>query len=463
MRAKIIFTTSLLFPFALTFIYVWFTSTDLVFRDDMYLIKGGPIENYLKGTLTFADLWRPTDFTRILGYNLLLILNIKFFSMNSKLLALLVPFFMMASAILIYSEYRKTLVARSREFIALTFVALSLIIFSVIQWEALVFGNVLTYQAATPFFIASFISIELFILQGTRKYLLAAFIINAMAVLVFSGRLCLVFVPTLGTTILCYLIVNYSRLRRELWVRVLQIIAFLSFIIFLYIFRMQYNEYSDSSYLLMEAFARPSEAIKFILAAFGSSVVGIDAFYACDYLSFDAIIGLGLVVIIFYILALVLYFSSKMYEGSYLPLFLIIQTFLYLGLTTFARLGLGIDYGMASRYTHVSIYGIAAVVWIFIFVLSRLEKRSLLIKSILMSGITIIFLGLILTSIIVWRFQPMQKAYFMRLHDIAMRVDTATVDELAMFGERPEQVRASLRLLREHNLNVYRNYSWGSK
>jgi len=61
-----------------------------------------------------------------------------------------------------------------------------------------------------------------------------------------------------------------------------------------------------------------------------------------------------------------------------------------------------------------------------------------------------------LTSAVVWQVQPSRKAYLEKLRDIAMRVDTATDDELSWFGERPAQVRASLQLLRQHKLNVYR-------
>ena len=140
MRSRIIFSLSLLIPFALVFLYVWTTATDIVFRDDMYLIKGGFIESYLKGTLTFADLWRPTDSMRILGGALMYVANVKWFSMDLRLIVLLIPFLMLASALLIYRDYRKSLAPeRSPQFIAASYFILTLIIFNVIQWEGLTF------------------------------------------------------------------------------------------------------------------------------------------------------------------------------------------------------------------------------------------------------------------------------------------------------------------------------------
>lgn len=471
MKTKIILSISILIPFTMLFLYVWTTATDLIIRDDMYLIKGGFIESYLRGTLTFADLWRPTNCMRILGGALLYIADIKWFSMNLKILTLLNPFFILASALLIYREYNKSLIQKhSPEFIAASYFIITLIIFHIIQWEALINSGSIAFQYPMPFIIASFISLELFVLKGQIKYLPAALILPSLAVLVFGGRLVFVFAPTLGIIFLCYLMTRRFFLTKDFWFRTLLIGIFLAIIAFLYIYRINHNDYVQSpQYLeseIFEVFFRPLDAVKFLLASFGASIIGIDAFFACNYLSFDIILFIGLMTVIFYVIALILFFKSHMYERTFLPLFLIIQTFLYLGFMTIGRFGIestGLDYGMASRYTCVSLYGLAAIVWIFIYVLTRPIKSNALLKSALYAVFIMIFLGLLLTSIAVWNNQPRQKVFFEQLRDIAMRLDTATPDEFANFAERPEMVRGSLLLLREHKLNVYRNMPTGRK
>jgi len=55
-----------------------------------------------------------------------------------------------------------------------------------------------------------------------------------------------------------------------------------------------------------------------------------------------------------------------------------------------------------------------------------------------------------------WQNQPYRKENFERLPEIALHVDTAYDEELAAFEERPSLVRDSLRVLRKHQLNVYR-------
>lgn len=463
MKAKIILALSVLIPFAVILTYVLTTATDLAFRDDMYLIKGGFVESYCNGSLTFADIWRPAGGTRMcLGYNLLQIISIKWYGMNSRLIVLLIPFLMLCSTLLIYRDYRKSLMPeRSPEFIGATFLVLTLIIFNVIQWEGLTFGYGFVFQSPMPFFIASFVSLELFLSIGTRKYWPLAFILPTLAVLVFGGSHVLAFAAALGATFLCYLLTRRSRLTKDFWFRAFTISVFLAVVAFLYMYRIHYNDYfPDASHRVDEILAypleHPLEALQFLLAAFAASVVSADA--AAAYFSFHAIVLIGMVVVLLYALALFLFFRSSMYERTYLPFFLIIQTFFYLGFMTMGRFVFGIDYGMASRYSCVRVYGLAALVWIFIFILTRAVRTNVLLKSTICVGFVMIFSGLLLTAAVEWRIQPYRKIYFEQIHAIAMSVDTATDEELSKFEERPELVRASLRLLREFRLNAYRNF-----
>ena len=456
MRAKIIFSLSLLIPFALLLIYVWTTATDMVIRDDIYVIKGGPIENYLKGNLTFADLWRPSDGQRFLGFNLLMLADAKWFSLSRRAFALLIPFFTLAAVLLIYRDYRRSLQPeRSSEFINATFIILALIIFNIIQWESLIFGYALSYQSSLPFFIASFYGLELFLSRGGLKYFLLAFSSNALAILVFSGKLYITYPPALALSFLCCTL-THSGSTKNFWSRSVIIGLFLAFIAFIYMYKLNQNDYVTAQvFYAEEILNNPIRAVQFLLASFGASVIGVDVFFSCNYFSFHSMVLLGLVMVFLYMIAVFLFFRSRMFEKTYLPFFLMMLTCVYLFFMLFRRFGLGVDYGMASRFTYVSILGIAAMAWIFIYVLTRSVKPNLWLRGIMYSGFTIIFTGLIITTMIVWHVQPDRKAYLAKLRDITMRVDTATPEELSKIGLFPEQVRETLQLLREHKLNVY--------
>ncbi|HON58607.1 MAG TPA: hypothetical protein PLT45_03630 [Smithella sp.] len=465
MRQKIIFSLSLLLPFGMMLLYVWLTATELPLRDDIYVIADGPIKAFLNGTLAFSDLWRASDGQRFLGYNLFLLASAKWFSLSYKALALLIPFFVLFAAVLLYREYRESLLPqRSPEFIAATFFILSFIIFNVIQWESLIFGYALAYQSSMPFFILSFVTLEVFIAQGGIKNYAAALIATALAFLVFSGKLYIVFLPALGCTFLCYILTRRAYLTRKFWHRSVSLVFLLAVIGLIYFYKIQENDYvSDQVFYAAEIFADPFHAAQFFLASFGASVIGVDVFFSVGYLSFPIMVMMGLFIVFFYIVAIVLFISSRMYEKTYLPFFLIMLTLFYLVFMTFRRFGLGMDYGMASRFTYISLYGLAAISWIFIFVLSTQKKPKTLETVSIFAALSIMLTGLLMTSLIVWHVQPARQDYFMKLYDIVMRVDTATDEELLNIGVWPEQVRSSLKLLREHNLNVYRKQQAAGK
>lgn len=456
MRTKIIFCLSVFLPFVMIFIYVWTTAGDVAFRDDLYLIKGGFIESYCKGTLGFADLWRPAGGIRFLGYNLLQVANIKWFGMNSRLIVLLIPFLMLGSAFLIYREYRKSLSPRqSPEFIAATFILISLMIFNVIQWEGLTFSYGFVFQSPMIFFIACFIGLDLFLTKGDPKYWPAAFVLPALAVMVFGGSHLFAFAPALGVTFGCYVVTRRIFLTEEFWLRVVILGAFLAMLAFLYMYGIHDNDYfPNSSQHVDKVLANPAEALQFLLAAFGASVVGVDA--AKAYFSFHSMVFLGFCILSIHGLGLYMFIKSKLYEVTYMPFYLIMQTFFYLVFMMAGRFGYGIDYGMASRYTCVSVYGLAGTIWVIIFSLANSENFKPRWRRLLYLPIVMIFSGMFLTTVVEWRIQPYRKAYFQNIKDIALRVDTATVEELFKFEEQPELVRQSLKILRDCHLNVYR-------
>lgn len=229
---------------------------------------------------------------------------------------------------------------------------------------------------------------------------------------------------------------------------------------------MNHNNYTSLLPLDIVAyiFDSPLKALQFLLSAFGASIIGVDTFFAHDLFSYRSILVIGLILVLFYALALILFFKSRMYEKTFLPFFFIVQTFFFLLFMTIARFGFNLmALGMASRYTCISIFGVVGIIWIFIFVLTQPAKMHLLQKTTIYAGFAIIFSGLLLTSIDTWKIQPERKAQYKQLHDIAMRVDTASDEELWKFAYDPEKVRGALRLLRQYKLNVYCTVPEGKK
>jgi len=456
LKTWICFVLSMLVPFTMILAYVWLTAADVPFRDDMYLIKGGFVEKYCAGTLSLADLWRASDINRLFGYSLLQLLNIQWLGMNSRIIALIIPFMMLGTALLIYHEYRRSLLAvKSPVFTAATFFLLSLILFNLVQWEGLTFAYSFVFQAPMLFFVASFIAMESFIIRGHKAYWPAVFLLPFFAVIAFGGSHSFSFLASLAAAFTCYVVLNRKSLTKDFWFRAGITGAFLAVYGFFYMYRIEVNNYwPPSSLSLDKLWAAPADVIRFFMAALGASVIGVNA--ANMFLSFRFMVFLGVCVSLLYCLCLYFYFSAGLYKKTYLPLFLMLLSIIYLMFMTTGRFSYGLEYGMASRYTCVSVYGLAGCVWIIILWTVYSGHLTVWQRSLFYASVAIILSGIILTSAVEWKIQPHRRAYFRNLYDIAQRVDTAMDEELSKFEERPELVRESLRVLRNCRLNVYR-------
>ncbi len=456
MKNKSILMASMLIPFLYIMFYVWNTAAGTVFRDDMYLIKGAVVEKFCDRALTFADLWRPTGGSRILGYNLLLLANTAWCGLNSRLVVLLIPFVLLAAAGLLCKDYHRSLAGLwSPSLISGTYALLMLLLFNLTLWEGLTFDYGIVFVWSVPWFIASFYALENLLVEGRRVSWPLAIIIPSFAVLVFGQSSSFAFGAALAITFVCYVTLNRHKISRGFAFRALACTAVLGLLAFLYLHRIKENDYFPvSQYFEWRTFADIWNVVRFVLATLGASVVGAGT--SKPSLSLAAIVTLGFLVALTYVLTLILYFKTRMQDRTYLPLFMIAYALSFVALMTIGRFRYGLLYGMAPRYTCSTIYGIIAIVWIILFVLAKPASTTGPLKTVLAAVMLLIFAGMSWTSVVEWRTMPYRKQNFKRLSEIAMHVDTASDEELAAFEERPALVRDSLRLLRKHHLNVYR-------
>lgn len=188
MKSKLILIASVLIPFLYIMFYVWNTAGVTVFRDDIYLIKGAVIEKFCDRTLTFADLWRPTGGSRLLGYNLLQLANAAWFRLNSRLVVLLIPFVLLATACLLHKDYTRSLSGLcSPALIATTYALPMLLLFNLTLWEGLTFDYAIIFVWSVPWFLASYYALRGLLLNGSGISWLLAIVIPGLAVLVFGG------------------------------------------------------------------------------------------------------------------------------------------------------------------------------------------------------------------------------------------------------------------------------------
>jgi hypothetical protein len=456
MKSKLILIASILIPFLYIMFYVWNTASGTVFRDDMYLIKGSVVEKFCDRTLTFADLWRPTGGSRLLGYNLLLLANTAWCGLSSRLVGLLIPFVLLATACLLYKDYRRSLTGLCPPaLIAGTYALPMLLLFNLTLWEGLTFDYAIIFVWSVPWFLASFYALEKLLLNGGGISWLLAVVILGLAVLVFGQSSSFAFAAALAITFSCRIMLNRRKLPKGFVLRALAGAAVLGLVAFLYLYRIKDNDYfPGTQYWDWRVIANLWDVLRFVLATLAASVVGVDA--AERDLSLASIVALGSLVALVYALALILYFRTRMHERTYLPLFMIAYALAFAAFMTVGRFRYGLLYGMAPRYTCSTICGIIAIIWINLFALAKPASAAGSLRNTVIPVMILIFAGMCSTSLVEWQAQPYRKANFERLSETALHVNTASDLELADFEERPSLVRESLCVLRKHQLNVYK-------
>ena len=436
MKSKLILIVAILIPFLHIMFFVWNTGNGIVFRDDMYLIKGSVVEKFCNGALTFADLWRPTGGSRLLGYNLLLLLNTAWCGLNSRLIVLLIPFVLLATAFLLYKDYPKSLAGLcSPALIAGTYSIPMLLLFNLTMWEGLTFDYAIIFVWSVPWFIASFYALNCVVQNGSRNSWLIAILTSGLAFLVFGQTSSFAFGAALILTFGCDIAINRQRMPKGFPLRALKGAAMLVAIAFLYLYRITDNDYFPrTQYMDWHIFAKLRDMLQFILVTLAASVLGEGVVQR--YFSLRAVVALGLVVALVYLLTVIIYFREHMYQRTSLPFFMIAYALAFACLVTMGRVQYGVLYGIASRYTCSTICGIIAIVWINLFMLAK-PAATRLARSSAAAIIIVILAGMCWTSIVEWRIQPFRKNTVERLREIALRADIASDEELADFEERP--------------------------
>ena len=237
----LLLAASILLPFVYILVFVRHGAGDIVLRDDMYLISGGVVEKFCAGTLTFSDLWRAAANTRLLGYNLLLIANTAWFGLNSRLTVLLIPFFLLASAVLIYKDFRRSPAGLvSPAWIAGIYSLPMLALFNVALWEGLSFEFGIIFIWSVPWFIASYYAIERALADGRRHLWLAATLFTGTAVLVFGQTASFAYIAALAATVGVNVAIHRGSIPR---IRIAFLGAFIGLLVFLYMVRIGVDNY----------------------------------------------------------------------------------------------------------------------------------------------------------------------------------------------------------------------------
>lgn len=219
----------------------------------------------------------------------------------------------------------------------------------------------------------------------------------------------------------------------------------------------------------------PGFFVRFLIKSFSSMVVGVESAQAMFSSNLPYFI-LGLLVIGAYLLALWMQWHYKIYEETIFPLILIWAGGINHLLVMLSRwVFLREDYGMSSRYALQFQTGIIGIVLTFALVWKRIAQnvnrnrnrqqklKTVWCCSFMTAMLMILLVGNIYTTRDEWKKAPARKEVCANRAALALDFENRTDEELRAGFEyhmsRPEggqEVRNALEILKEHQLNIFR-------
>lgn len=191
--------------------------------------------------------------------------------------------------------------------------------------------------------------------------------------------------------------------------------------------------------------------VKGLLLVGGISVFG-------TYISINAAIVLGIVVIGIHAVCLVIYVAEKLFEKTYVPAVLYIYSCFFYGMIFLGRSGYSVEYLASSRYiTDSSFAMIADMMVIFLLMdINKQAQKKAILKVFVLIASAFFAVGIISTDIREIRIAPYRKEYCDNLIEMMKDIDNYTDEELAPFqASSPEMVRDGVELMRKYKLGVF--------
>lgn len=139
---KILFFVLFVQLFLILF-YIYSSTENILYQDSLHPVNVNLIENLYSGNLSFGDLWQEYNGINIFGGMFLLLINVIIFKLNTRFEMWLSALSMFSVSLLTF-EYFKRLLKKffkmnDNILIQVLFIPITIIYFSLNQWENIVF------------------------------------------------------------------------------------------------------------------------------------------------------------------------------------------------------------------------------------------------------------------------------------------------------------------------------------
>jgi len=451
--------------------YTYVTMANVVFLGWFFQI---PIfEKYFNNDLHFWDLFTRFGEHGMFGYNVISLINLKFFSWNTLFDAYLNVFIVLFTGIFFYIGYKRSFGKNYNILNKILVIVPIIVLFSIVQQSSASMETQIRLGLLF-FFFTSYV-LDKYIIYGFTSVWNLIYIIFLffLSINIFGTFYSFAWVPSI---LMCFIIKFFKnkKLSNFEFILIITIIFFCISYFFEYWNINSYKtnpiqESTDMRGSIIALVTHPLFSIKWMLAYLGSGTFGRTLFEDKIIRNDTVFILNGLFVFLVSLYSIIRFFISKMYEKTILPLFMIGYTFFIGLMVMLGRVGVMVMLGDFSQWfwgtnywyaVHTKI-GISACMWILIYdLLMNINSVKKIIKVFFPVFIIIFILGSqLLSTLVDWRRAPWVKKWYEEKILYILNPEKTNIDA---FGYTPlvvnyEQSINVISFLKKYNLNVFSN------
>ncbi|MDD4937786.1 MAG: hypothetical protein PHX34_02095 [Candidatus Shapirobacteria bacterium] len=463
---KILFFV-LLIQVLLILFYIYNSTENIVYQDNLNPINTDLIENFYGKKLTFNNLWKEHNGINIFGSLTITLINIALFKLNTRFEILLSIFSMFIVSLITFEYFRKLVQKFTKNnIIQLLFALIILIYFSLNQWENIVFnGGSIHIMSILPFLLIMIIY-DKFIFSGFKKKDFLKYLVVVFFSTIWGGQYTFGLIVSLLITVFLEKVINKNK--KISFIKIILLVTIFVVAYFLFYFSIFGSNVAIGNSGIFNLFKDPISSFKFIFLTFSGVLIGVDLFNRLNIsVDFGSIIGL--VVILIYLYSLIIYYKSKMFKKTIVPLMMIIYSVVTIGIIFISRFKYGINYGLSSRYTTSTMLGlVGCFIILFYFLFRRKTLEKIKIISLKNFSIIVIFLFVISCQIMTitneWVISPYRKNFYKKLEIMALNLDNYSKDDLSLFqAKNIDYIYNTFAILKKYKLNVFKENGFLSK
>lgn len=422
-------------------------------------------EKIFDNTLTFRDVWKNVGVQRNPLIYTLFAVNIKYFNYNTQIEIFLGALILAINSFIIFDRYRKTtlkLNIENKNNIEFLFIPILFAIFNLNQWEILTLEFSLAFMLRIMMYLIIFIKVDELLLGEKTEF---KNVISICIILFFT--ICFMsqgyFPALVGSIILvvCIDLIFYNKSFKYLKIKYILFISIaivLSFIVYLYGITPSNDE--SISFKEILKFILDGEFFKGFILMLGASILNVGLITNIKNISLFYIVGS--IVFIISVYSIYIYFRRGINKKSYLPIMLILYSFINIALIIYARIHVfDLVYIISSRYTVETTIGILGVLLILAYNIltykSKNDKKDKPIFNKYLFFMMIITIFLLYTGLTEIKTGPYRKLYGDGLVKIMVDIENYEDSELTPFQATEEHmVRDGVELMKKYELGIFR-------